>query len=88
MLVNLMEFNINGDAIIPHEYEFNIEYKDNDLYHHSEKGCDIEARYDKQFTLTDDRPIEYLYCKTHNCYCSKTGWLFHHYLGNDSLQWD
>jgi len=84
MLVELMRGRLSEGAILS-EYYFNEEYQCSNLYHHSKKGCDIKVKRDRQFTLSDGRPIEYLYCKTHNCYCSKTGWEFHHYLGNNSL---
>ena len=77
MLVTIMKFR--------QEYGFQEEHKDNEFYHHSRKGCEVDMRCDTEFTLTADRAMEYSYCKTHNCFCSKSGWLFHHNLGIDSL---
>jgi len=67
------------------EYTFLEEYKDNEYYHHSEKGCNVEKRLDNRFTIGSKKPMEYAYCKTHNVFCSKTGWKFHYYHGTNSM---
>ena len=59
------------------EYTFFPESESDPLYHHSCKGCKIEIRVDNRFTIGTSRRMQYLYCKTHNVFCSKTGWLFH-----------
>jgi len=67
------------------EYYFQTEHAKEDKYHHSAKGCEIDKRYDNKFTIGSLNKMEYLYCKTHNCFCSKTGWEFHWYQGNNSV---
>lgn len=68
------------------EYEFSECFRNNDMYHHTHKGCKISMRRDDKFSMTKGKTIEYAYCETHNVYCSKTGWNFHHYLGSDSIR--
>lgn len=60
-------------------------YANDEHYHHSDKGCEIEMRRDNRFTIGSNQNINYAYCKTHNVYCSKTGWEFHWYGGTHSL---
>lgn len=78
-------FNTIDEETWDSEFMFKEEAKDNDLYHHSHKGCDMEKRLDNRFTIGSKRAMEYSYCRTHNVFCSKTGWLFNHYGGTNSL---
>ena len=61
-------------------------YTNDEHYHHSDKGCEIEMRRDNKFTIGSLQDINYAYCKTHNCFCSRTGWEFHWYMGTNSLK--
>ena len=60
------------------------DYLENNKFHHSEKGCDIEMRrtvnekdYNKNWSITK-------FCKTHNVLCSKTGWELGWYNGSQT----
>ena len=64
--------------ITPSNYK---EIKDNDKFHHSLKGCNIEmiaTKYDDTIAITK-------ICKTHNVLCSKTGWELGWYMGTKSV---
>ena len=66
------------------EYPLNNEHLCDCHYHHSGKGCEMEARFDSKLTLGSNANIEYWYCRTHNLYCSKTGWELHWYNGTNT----
>lgn len=66
------------------EYPFKAACLENELYHHSEKGCVIQVLFDKRISVNKQFPIRYLRCLTHGCNCSRTGWLFGHYGGDCS----
>lgn len=62
------------------------EYLDNDKFHHSDKGCDVEIRrtlngkeYDQNYAISK-------FCKTHNVMCSKTGWELGWYQGTHTKE--
>ena len=62
------------------------DYLENEHYHHSDKGCQIEMT-----TEMGTRPGEIFLsgvvkkCLTHNCVCSKTGWEKGWYRGTKSV---
>lgn len=58
-----------------------IEVLDNDKFHHTEKGCDMELRPHK---ANDGNWSQEYFCKTHNVLCSKTGWELGFYQGTKS----
>ncbi len=59
-----------------YEYTFLSEYKNNEKYHHSEKGCEVEC--------LRDQSGDYEFCHTHGVRCSKTGWEVGFYLGRQT----
>lgn len=66
------------------EYKFDKKLGQDSHYHHTDKGCEIITKYDSKFTIGCNADIDYRYCKTHNVYCTKTGWEFGWYLGRNS----
>ena len=68
--------------IYPANYE---EIKDNEKFHHTEKGCDMELKYHTSFDKNNKpyRSQEY-FCHTHGVLCSKTGWELGWYMGTKS----
>lgn len=52
----------------------------NEHYHHSLKGCDIEVK----ISNGDFGNCKEVYCKTHKVLCSKTGWEYGWYTGNNN----
>ena len=70
-------FPMEEKAYRPDNYD---EICDNDKFHYSEKGCDIEMRIEKR----NERLGLFKYCKTHKVLCSKTGWELGWYQGTKS----
>ena len=66
------------------ESAYNEIYANDDKYHHTCKGCDVEMRRDNRFTIGSLAKINYAYCKTHNVYLGRQGFEFHFYNGMDS----
>ncbi len=67
-----------SNEILPDNY---LEIKDNDKYHHSLKGCDIEVIVE----VVNENVRVNKYCKTHQILCSKTGWELGWYMGTKSV---
>ena len=65
------------EEIYPTNY---LDVCDNDLFHHSDKGCDIEITE----TQLGDSVLVGKYCKTHKVKCSKSGWESGWYNGTNS----
>lgn len=77
MLVNYEEINPDGYA----------EYLDNEKYHHTDKGCEIEmVKIDGNRVGEPTCRGLYKKCLTHNVLCSKTGWEQGWYLGTQSKE--
>ena len=58
--------------IVPDNY---IDVKDNDKFHHSLKGCEIELSLVKSGRSDEDKILSLSkYCKTHNKKCLRSGW--------------
>lgn len=72
------KFPLNEDAYRPDNYN---EVCNNEKFHFSDKGCDIEMRLEKN----EDCYGLYKYCKTHKVLCSKTGWELGWYQGTKSV---
>lgn len=64
--------------IMPDNY---LEIKDNNKYHHSLKGCDIEVIVE----VIDENIRVNKFCNTHQKLCSKTGWELGWYNGTKSV---
>lgn len=58
-----------------------LEVLDNDKFHHTEKGCDMELKPHK---ANDGNWSQEYYCHTHSVLCSKTGWELGWYQGTNS----
>lgn len=67
-----------SNEILPDNY---LEIKDNDKFHHSLKGCDIEVIVE----VVNENVRVNKYCKTHQILCSKTGWELGWYMGTKSV---
>jgi len=61
------------------------DYLENEHYHHSDKGCQIEIAIEMG-TRPGELPCPGVVkkCLTHSCVCSKTGWEKGFYNGTDS----
>ena len=64
--------------IYPANYE---EIKDQEKFHHTNKGCDMIAKPRK---ASDGRWSQEYFCHTHNVLCSRTGWELGWYGGTDN----
>ena len=61
------------------------QYLDNEHYHHSDKGCDVEVLVltDKRNDGKGNKSVNKI-CHTHSKVCSKTGWELGWYMGTES----
>jgi hypothetical protein len=69
------------EALVEYTPDNYKEYLGNDLYHHKDKGCELEIKINK--SSNGNISIE-KFCKTHNVLCSKTGWELGWYNGTES----
>ena len=74
----MKEYSKEHQEILPDNY---LEIKDNDKFHHSLKGCDIEVIVE----VVNENVRVNKYCKTHQILCSKTGWELGWYMGTKSV---
>ncbi len=58
-----------------------IEVLNNDKFHHTEKGCNMEYRPHR---TSDGHWSQEYFCHTHKVLCSKTGWELGWYQGTRS----
>lgn len=67
------------------------DYLPNDLFHHPDKGCELETieNFICLKSVVDGHEIHdethsfHQQCLTHNRLCSKTGWELHHYQNRE-----
>ena len=69
---------------LPHNYKGEKIIHDNEHFHCIKKGCDIEMRLVRTDYYGDYSVHKF--CHTHNKECSRTGWEFGWYLGEEKTE--